>query len=314
MPWYKAGTVSVVQNSNAVTGTNTAFIANSRVGDALLGPDGRWYEITNIASNTAISISPNYLGTNTSAGTYALAPMQGYVKDSADALRALVNQFGSKLAALGTTGNYDVLPVEKGGTGKNTASEALSALGGQPKSNSLSALSFQNFAADQLAYFSGTNASALTTLTTFARSLLDDANAATARSTLGLGSAAISAIVGAVSGSGSNPTGAIMEIGSNANGSYIRLANGFQICWTANYTFGPTTANSNVTANWTPPVPFAGNRSAVLPILQYPQANDAAIVQRLSGFQIGGANISVQGNFNISQAYTLAIVAIGTWA
>ncbi|SEU03341.1 hypothetical protein [Pseudomonas graminis] len=133
MPWYKAGTVSVAQNSNAVTGTGTSFITNSRVGDAFLGPDGRWYEVTNIASDTAMAISPNYLGAAANAGTYALAPMQGYVKDSADALRALVNQFGEKLAALRTTGNYDVLPINKGGTGKATAPEALDALGGIPK-------------------------------------------------------------------------------------------------------------------------------------------------------------------------------------
>lgn len=129
MPWYKAGTVSVAQNSNAVTGSNTSFIANSRVGDAFLGPDGRWYEVTNIASDTAMAISPNYLGSTTAAGTYALAPMQGYVKDSADALRALVNQFGAKLAALGTTGNYDILPLNKGGTGSTTAVGAATALG-----------------------------------------------------------------------------------------------------------------------------------------------------------------------------------------
>ncbi|MHA6138525.1 phage tail protein [Pseudomonas mohnii] len=102
MPWYKSGTVSVVQNSNAVIGTGTAFIANGRVGDAFRGPDGGWYEITNIASDTAMSISPNYQGVTNSAGVYALAPMQGYVKDSADALRALVNQFGGVLAVLGT--------------------------------------------------------------------------------------------------------------------------------------------------------------------------------------------------------------------
>ena len=117
MPWYKSGTVSVVLNSNAVIGSGTAFIANSRVGDAFRGPDGGWYEVTNIASDTALSISPNYQGATNAAGTYALAPMQGYVKDSADTLRALVNTYGAKLAALGTTGNYDILPVNKGGTG-----------------------------------------------------------------------------------------------------------------------------------------------------------------------------------------------------
>lgn len=103
MPWYKTGTVSVTQNSNAVSGTGTAFIANSRVGDAFRGPDGGWYEVTNIASDTAMSIAPNYQGVTNAAGVYALAPMQGYVKDSADALRALVNQFGGVLAVLGNT-------------------------------------------------------------------------------------------------------------------------------------------------------------------------------------------------------------------
>jgi len=103
MPWYKTGTVSVTQNSNAVIGTSTAFIANARVGDALRGPDGGWYEVTNIASDTAMSISPKYQGATNTSGAYALAPMQGYVKDSADALRALVNQFGGVLAVLGET-------------------------------------------------------------------------------------------------------------------------------------------------------------------------------------------------------------------
>ncbi|MBA4272153.1 MAG: phage tail protein, partial [Pseudomonas sp.] len=90
MPWYKSGTVSVVQNSNAVIGTGTSFLSNGRVGDAFRAPDGGWYEITNIASNTAMSIAPNYQGATNAAGVYAIAPMQGYVKDSADALRALV--------------------------------------------------------------------------------------------------------------------------------------------------------------------------------------------------------------------------------
>lgn len=213
MPWYKAGTVSVVLNSNAVIGAGTAFIGNSRVGDAFRGPDGRWYEVTNIASDTAMSISPAYQGPTANGGSYALAPMQGYVKESADRLRTLVSQFGSVLAVLGTD-----------------PAGVLSNIGGQPKANSLAALSFQNFAADQLPYFSGNSSSALTALTVFARSLLDDTNAATARSTLGLGSAAVMPILGAVGQSNGTPTGAIIERGSNANGEYVRYADGTQVC------------------------------------------------------------------------------------
>jgi hypothetical protein len=56
-------------------------------------------------------------------------PVQGYDKMLSDAFNSLNNQFGPKLAALGTTGNYDILPVAKGGTGSTNQSDARSALG-----------------------------------------------------------------------------------------------------------------------------------------------------------------------------------------
>lgn len=123
MVWYKTGAVSVAQNSNAVIGLGTAFFSNGRVGDGFRGPDGGWYEVVNIVSDTALSISPNYQGASNSNGSYALAPLQGYVKESADALRSFVNQYGAKLAALGSTGNFDVLPVVKGGTGASSVTD-----------------------------------------------------------------------------------------------------------------------------------------------------------------------------------------------
>ncbi len=104
MPWYNQGTVDVTANSDTVTGTGTAFSANARVGDAFRGPDGRWYEVTNIASAAVLSISPAYVGESVSAGPYSIAPMQGYVKESADRLRKVVDEFGAILAELGTYG------------------------------------------------------------------------------------------------------------------------------------------------------------------------------------------------------------------
>ncbi|WPN21794.1 hypothetical protein [Pseudomonas marginalis] len=98
MTWYKTGTVSVTPGSNAVLGTGTSFIANSRVGDAFRGPDGEWYEVTNIASDMALSIAPSYQGAAVTVGGYSLAPMQGYVKDSADALRAATQVIASGVA------------------------------------------------------------------------------------------------------------------------------------------------------------------------------------------------------------------------
>lgn len=98
MTWYKTGTVAVALGSNAVLGTGTSFIANARVGDAFRGPDGEWYEVTNIASDTTLSIAPDYQGAAVTAGAYSLAPMQGYVKDSADALRAATQVIASGVA------------------------------------------------------------------------------------------------------------------------------------------------------------------------------------------------------------------------
>ena len=102
--WYSAGTVAVTANSATVTGTGTAFSANVRVGDAFIGPDLGLYEVTNIASATVLSIRPNYQGATASGQAYAIAPMQGYVKDSADRLRQITDQFGTILADLGENG------------------------------------------------------------------------------------------------------------------------------------------------------------------------------------------------------------------
>ena len=159
MPWYRTGTVAVTVGQTTVTGTGTNFSANSRVGDALQGPDGRWYEVTNIASATVMSILPAYQGATVSAGAYGLAPMQGYVKESADRLRQFVEQYGSTLAMFGgatdvatlrsnigaaksgannditsITGMTTALSIAQGGTGAATAAGARTALGVVPGS------------------------------------------------------------------------------------------------------------------------------------------------------------------------------------
>ncbi|MCQ2994005.1 hypothetical protein NLO95_07730 [Pseudomonas syringae] len=93
MSWYRTGTVSVAQNSTTVTGAGTAFAANSRVGDGFVGPDGREYEVTNIASDRVLSILPPYKGETVAGGTYAITPIQGYNKATADALRKVSESF-----------------------------------------------------------------------------------------------------------------------------------------------------------------------------------------------------------------------------
>ena len=64
----------------------------------------------------------------------------------------------------------------------------------QPRDATLTALASLVMVADQLIYSTGDDAFALTTFTAFARTLLDDLDAAAMRSTLGLGSAALAAL------------------------------------------------------------------------------------------------------------------------
>lgn len=154
MPWYRQGTVAVTNGQTTVTGVSTDFSLNARVGDAFQGPDGRWYEVSNIASSTVLSILPAYQGPTVAVGSYGLAPMQGYVKESADRLRQLVEQYGGTLALFGgaldaatlranicaatrgannditsITGLTTALSIAQGGTGAVTPAAARTALG-----------------------------------------------------------------------------------------------------------------------------------------------------------------------------------------
>ena len=63
-------------------------------------------------------------------------------------------------------------------------------------------------------------------------------------------------LIGPVSQTGGLPTGAVIEQGQNANGSYVRWADGTQICWLDNFTLSAN-AETVVQEWWTYPAAFA---------------------------------------------------------
>lgn len=76
-------------------------------------------------------------------------------------------------------------PIVAGGTGATTAGAALTALGGQPLDAGLTSIAGLTTAADRMIYTTAADTYAVATLTAAGRALLDDADAAAQRTTLG---------------------------------------------------------------------------------------------------------------------------------
>jgi hypothetical protein len=79
------------------------------------------------------------------------------------------------------------LAIAEGGTGSTSAAGTLAAISAQAQHDILDDLSGVTQATDKLPYFSSSSAMTTASFTTFARTILDDADASAVRTTLGLG-------------------------------------------------------------------------------------------------------------------------------
>lgn len=149
--WYTVGSVTATANSGNIVGASTLFLANARVGDAItITGSTSLHQITNIASDTQLTITPVYTGTTGSVKAYAVVPVQGYQKDLADQVKLLLNQYG----ALATSPSIAAFSTVTGGT-------------------------------NLLAYFVNATTMATTAFSPFSRTILDDVDASSVRNTIG---------------------------------------------------------------------------------------------------------------------------------
>jgi len=81
VPTSPTGTISVTNGSSTVTGSGTNF-TKWLVGDQIKLPDGNWYTIASIVSNTSLTITVNYPGASASGQSYEMKHInyQIYIK------------------------------------------------------------------------------------------------------------------------------------------------------------------------------------------------------------------------------------------
>lgn len=122
-------------------------------------------------------------------------------------------------------------------------------------------------------------------------------------------------IVGTVSQSGGVPTGAVIEQGSNANGSYVRYADGTQICF-ANVSFGLQSINTAFFGGfrstglvWTLPASFSSAPTTSAWAAGIEAFGMCAASTSTSAIIVVFTSVSTQG----SASRSAQIVTIGRW-
>jgi hypothetical protein len=170
-----------------------------------LSLDGTTFNV-NVDANGGIEISGDAVVLKSTVGGAGLTLTSGVLAvggtadritvgtDSVDIASTYAGQ--NTITTVGTiatgTWNATAIAIAKGGTGATSAGDARTNLGlaigtnVQAYNANLAAIAGLTSASDALPYFTGSGTATVTTLSSFIRGLLDDADAATARTTLGV--------------------------------------------------------------------------------------------------------------------------------
>ena len=93
--WHSQGSITATNKNTVIEDVGTALLQGVRVGVGIpIAGSGSLHEVVSIASNTQLTIKPDYAGTTGSGKQYAVAPILGYDKELSDAFNQLRLQYG----------------------------------------------------------------------------------------------------------------------------------------------------------------------------------------------------------------------------
>jgi hypothetical protein len=145
-----------------------------------IGTDVQAYD-ADLAALAGLSTAANKLPYFTGSGAAALADFTSFARTLVDDGSA-----GAMLTTLGVSSFIQTLLDDADAATARTTLGLVIGTNVQAQDAELGALAGITSASDSLPYFTGSGTAALATFTSFGRSLVDDADAATARATLGL--------------------------------------------------------------------------------------------------------------------------------